>query len=166
MVPWAADLCSSVTDLVQLEGASAKPADMAGRPKKSEAPPEDEEEKPKDVKLEEMDLKPLSQDPKMAPLRRAALHLVSVLLRSLIISGHNLVGDSSTTSIPPLDASNFKIGRSTRGSGGRLREDYFPEDVIRRMRITLGYTRATDVDDVVRVMSDEVLKLLQELEVS
>ncbi|KAG9038544.1 hypothetical protein FRB95_000765 [Tulasnella sp. JGI-2019a] len=165
MLPWSADLCSGVTDLVQLEGVSALPADM--QPRKEATSTDDKPDTDHPVRptpLEEMDVKPLSQDPKLAPLRRAGLHFISVLLRALVTSAQD-AEPASLSSVPSLDASNFRMGRtSTKTTATMLREEYMPAVAVKHMRLVLGYARATDVDDVVRVMAGEVLELLSALQ--
>ncbi|KAG8846167.1 hypothetical protein FRB96_002066 [Tulasnella sp. 330] len=165
MLPWSADLCSGVTDLVQLEGVSSRPADMQPRKNAPSGEEDSADVNENDVlvgpkPLEEMDIQPLSQDPKLAPLRRSALHFISVLLRSLITNEHDR-GSASTSLVPSLNVSNFRTSRtSAQTSASSLREEYMPADVVRHMRLVLGYARVTDVDDVVRVMAGEVLELL------
>lgn len=172
ILPWCADLCSGVVDLIQLEGVSVQPLDMLLPEKEIPLSQDDgdgegsvQDERRSRVQGEEMDAKPLSRDPKIAPLRRSALHFITILLRSLITDTDS--HDSSIISTRPIvssiDTSNFRVGR-VQATPSTLHDDFLPREVMRKMRIVLGYARATDADAIVRVMAGEVLELVTGLE--
>lgn len=114
LLPFADDLVSGAIDLLQTEARTA--------------PMETEE-----VNLDEQ---PTSLSSKVAPLRRSAIHLVSLLLRSYIQSTY----DSGPT-LPLLD-----------------------EGTLKRLALTLRYLAATDPDGVVKMMAREADALIEGLE--
>ncbi|KAG8918949.1 hypothetical protein FRC01_001559, partial [Tulasnella sp. 417] len=172
LIPWAADLCSGMLELLQLEGVSTGPPETrreAARPAENEADPAacesgestDQAKQSPGRLVDRMDSEPLSLDPKLAPFRRSALHFLSTLLRTTAQQGVDNRQDSGP--YVSLDAQNFKTQPRARDLGER---EAFPVELIRRMRIVLGYVRATDVDPVVKVMAGETLQLVTELELA
>ncbi|KAG8908162.1 hypothetical protein FRB99_008705 [Tulasnella sp. 403] len=163
ILPWWADLSAGLLELVQLEGVAIQ--SRTKKPNASEAGPSNDgvegAARPKRKPEEEMDIKPLSVDPKMAPFRRSALHFLSMLLRSTV----ERLQDVQRAPVMTLDSGNIKLpGLGRRGLMDS--EEYFSSDLLKRMRVVLGYARATDVDDVVRVMAREALELVNALEMA
>lgn len=167
ILPWSSDLSAGLLDIIQLEGVTARP--MERRAPKENANDDEEDatpstEPPQTTKsiVEEMDSNPLSVDPKLAPFRRSALHFLSVLLR---VTTQNLQ-DHQSVPVMSLDRANFRMPASSSTSRASGDEDVFPAELVRRMRLVLGYVRATDADGIVKVMAGEVLQLVGSLEMS
>ncbi|KAF9259487.1 hypothetical protein L218DRAFT_963519 [Marasmius fiardii PR-910] len=111
LLPFFGDLSDGILDLIQLETQTTED-------------------------VSSMDDEPTSKNSKLPPLRRAALHFMSLLLKGTVEN----IYDTS-------------FGRSL-----------FPTDLIRRTRIILSYVSDTDADAVVRVMAREALELSKQLE--
>jgi hypothetical protein len=114
-------------DLLQLESVTATHA-----PKRSGNDPSSDS-KNEGNELVTMDSQPTSTNSKFPPLRRAALHFLSLHVRA--------------TTMQIYDSAVFE-------------ELAFP---LKRASITLGYVAATDEDLVVRVMAQEALEGLGDL---
>lgn len=132
LTQYSTDLLDGMIDLLQVESVAA-----------SEAPPQKTKESPIQVEGsasrneaagDALDAEPLSSNPKLAPLRRAALHFLTLLIRSRLSAAYD---------------------------GQSIREG---ESVMKRARITLAYLASTDADNVVRIMAREALELLQNLQ--
>ncbi|KAL0579533.1 hypothetical protein V5O48_002462 [Marasmius crinis-equi] len=111
--PFFLELSDGILDLLQLEGRTTE----------TETAIDDD---------------PTSKNSKFPPLRRAALHFLSLLLKGTI---ENIYDTSSGRTI-------------------------FSQDLIRRTKIILSYAGETDGDTVVRVMAREALELTKELELA
>lgn len=88
-----------------------------------------------------MDDHPTSTNTKFPPLRRAALHFLTLLIRGTTKEIHE---------------SSASVGDNARLSA----------ELTKRMRITLGYISNTDDDMLVRVMAREALEDLAQLELA
>ncbi|KAH8118805.1 hypothetical protein DFH11DRAFT_1569390 [Phellopilus nigrolimitatus] len=86
-----------------------------------------------------MDAAPTAADPKFPPLRRAALHFLSLLLRSLTARVYEDGGEG------------FAFGSDVSVSS------------MKRGTTVLGYISVTDEDDVVRVMAREAAEQVDQL---
>ncbi|CAA7259732.1 unnamed protein product [Cyclocybe aegerita] len=127
MLPYVEDLCQALIDLLQVEGVSsrfARTVDEKGS---------DETQLPSS-----MDLDPTSKNPKFPPLRRAALHFLSLLIRSTTKNAHD-EGDAVTSLV-------------------------FSPSTLKRVNSTLGYISSTDEDNIVRVMARETKENLEQLQ--
>ena len=113
LLPFFVDLSDGILDLIQLEGQTGETEGT-------------------------MDDNPTSKNSKFPPLRRAALHLLSLLLKGTI----EHIYDTS-------------FGRTI-----------FSQDLIRRTKIILTYAADTDGDTVVRVMAREGVELVKQLELA
>ncbi|KAG8921522.1 hypothetical protein FRC00_008534 [Tulasnella sp. 408] len=175
LISWAADLCSGMLELLQLEGVSTRPPETgpeAAKVAEKETDPEageggestDQTKQQPGKLVDRMDSEPLSLDPKLAPFRRSALHFLATLLRTTVQQAMDNRRDGAP--YVSLDARNFR----TQPAGSRAQVldegEAFPVELIRRMRVVLGYVRATDVDPVVKVMAGETLQLVTELELA
>ena len=142
LLPYAADLSEAMVDLLQVETVSAAP-----RQERQQAPDGEREDKASNDEAAEttpssppvpetMDAQPTSKNSKFPPLRRAALHFLTLLIQActerLYDSGAN-------------DALAF------------------PARLVRRAKTTLGYVAATDADGTVRVMAREAQEGLEQL---
>lgn len=136
ILPYAADLSEAMIDLVQVETVSAtqrrKQTPVETVP--DEGPTSGEEAEPPAPPT--MDSQPTSTNAKFPPLRRAALHFLSLLIMACI----------------------SRLYESADGEGLA-----FPQQLVRRAKTTLGYVAATDADAVVRVMARETLEALDQL---
>lgn len=175
LTPWAADLCSGMLELLQLEGVAIRPPGPkqkletgtekeAGREADEGGGSADTEKQEPARPVDQMDSEPLSLDPKLAPFRRSALHFLATLLRTTVQQAM----DGRRDAVPSvsLDARSFRthsIGSQVRVLDG---DEVFPVELVRRMRVVLGYVRATDVDPVVKVMAGETLELITALEMA
>ena len=94
---------------------------------------------------ESMDTQPTMANPKLPPLRRAALHFLSLLMHSLIARAYEAqdVDDAFT----PENVLGVDL----------------PDAIMRRGATVLKYVSSTDVDEVVRVMAREAAELLEQL---
>ncbi|KAF8076354.1 hypothetical protein FPV67DRAFT_413223 [Lyophyllum atratum] len=118
MLPYTADLAEAMIDILQIETVPAK--FKASTPEDGEPTIESE---------------PTSANPKFPPLRRAALHFLSLLIRETT----KLVYDSSFGGSP------------------------FPAGFMKRAKATLGYVASTDDDNIARVMAREADEGLNQL---
>ncbi|KAI5118985.1 hypothetical protein M0805_001124 [Coniferiporia weirii] len=84
-----------------------------------------------------MDNQPTAANPRFPPLRRAALHFLSLLVRALTARAYEGEGVGPGTNVPGL--------------------------LMKRGGIVLGYVSATDEDGVVRVMAREAAEQLEQL---
>ncbi|KAF5393666.1 hypothetical protein D9757_000047 [Collybiopsis confluens] len=117
--PHFVDLAEGMVDLLQVEATPPRSISSA-----------------KDALPLMMDNNPTSSNSKLPPLRRAAIHFLSILIRSLTKEAYELFGDTQVLST----------------------------ELSKRMRITLEYIASTDVDRLVRVMAREASEDLVQLE--
>ena len=155
LFPYVADLFGGMVDLLQLESVPAtfplpkKPTEPnpdeqeigtgSGRAKVEDHHERDENDgetgaTPQSLPVT-MDNHPMLANPKFPPLRRAALHFLTLLIRACISRVYDM------------------------GSTGML----IPNTHITRARTTLGYVASTDEDAVVRVMAREAREELGQL---
>lgn len=121
------DVATSMIDFLQVEMVTTIPS-----------PPKDgdgethkvEEHEGKEV----LDSKPTAIDPKLPPLRRAALHFWTTLLNQLTRATYD------GTMVERLSAA-----------------------LIKRAKITLGYIASSDADGIVRVMAREAIEAIDQL---
>ena len=155
LFPYAADLFGGMLDLLQLESV---PATSVPPKKSSKLETDDQgsgeghrkakvgdigEESVRDKKAEHtsrsppptMDTCPVVANSKFPPLRRAALHFLTLLIRACISRVYDL------------------------GPAGTLISDVH----MTRARTTLGYVTSTDEDAVVRIMAREAREGLGQL---
>ena len=123
MVPYLADLANAMVDLLQLETVPANP--------RSTPPTSDV-----DDQTSTMDSEPTSSNSKFPPLRRAALHLLALVIRETT----KQIYDSS-------------FGQSL-----------FSDGLMTRAKATLSYISSVDQDNVVRVMAREVDEALKQMQ--
>ncbi|EAU84761.2 hypothetical protein CC1G_00280 [Coprinopsis cinerea okayama7 len=125
MLPYIEDLGQSMVDLLQVETQGANES-AAPPPSKNEKNDEGNNEQD-DSRRPPGDNDHLATNPKYPPLRRAALHLLGLLIRS---TTRNLDDDNPV--IP------------------------FSGNLMKRARLTLGYVASTDQDGVARAMAREI----------
>lgn len=118
------DLAGGMIDLFQVEMVRSPPKD--GDRGKREA---EEHEG-----VEALDSKPTAIDPKLPPLRRAALHFWTTLLLQL-----------------------------THATYDGTMVERLPATLLRRAKVTLGYIASTDEDGIVRVMAREANEAIDQL---
>ncbi|KDQ15352.1 hypothetical protein BOTBODRAFT_624950 [Botryobasidium botryosum FD-172 SS1] len=127
ILPWSTDLVSAMLDLLRLETVSARPKEA-----KHEA-----EASTTDGRISEpMDSTPLSTSPKLAPFRRAALHFLTLVIRSAIADVY----------------------------GGNQTSNPFDPGLASHARTVLSYISSTDVDGIVRVQAREALDMMKQYE--
>ena len=150
VLPFAADLAGAMVDILQLETVTAiaapKPSQTMTPQKSSSAETEDRDEeedqntesqlKPDPRRPTAVEFEPTSKNPKFPPLRRAALHFLTLLIRA---------------------------NTSRLYNSGNPGDNVFPTHLIRRVKTTLGYIAATDDDNIVRVMAREASEGLDQM---
>ncbi|PFH46324.1 hypothetical protein AMATHDRAFT_155621 [Amanita thiersii Skay4041] len=127
-LPYISDLTEAMVDLLRIESVPAKEVKQT-----SETLTSTEET---ETRAPSMNSEPTSANSKFPPLRRAALHFLSLLIRS---ATRELYDTSSTSLLIPID-------------------------VINQTKTTLSYITSTDVDSVVRVMARETKEGLEQLQ--
>jgi len=133
MLPYVQDLSLGLIDLLQVETVPEKPTVKLSKEAESL-----EEEEPTPVHHPSMDSEPTARNSKFPPLRRAALHFLSLLIRASTKLAYD-DNNSNTT-------------------------DIFPRSTSQRANITLGYIASTDEDNVVRIMAREARESLEQLQ--
>jgi len=146
LLPYAADLAEAMVDLLQVETVPAtqgqrRPPRKDGQaldPEREDKGTDDERggDTPPPFTPDTMDAQPTSSNSKFPPLRRAALHFMTLLIQAC------------TTRFYDSDAGDALA---------------FPPRLVSRAKTTLGYVAATDEDAVVRVMAREALEGLDQL---
>ncbi|KAI0663236.1 hypothetical protein C8Q70DRAFT_501309 [Cubamyces menziesii] len=135
VLPYAIELSDAMIDLLQVESVPAarrKPSPRSD----AEADADESAGKTAGQPPGTMDSQPTSTNSKFPPLRRAALHFLTLLTHAC------------TTRV-----------YETGNADGLL----FPPGILKRAKATLGYIAATDADDVVRVMAREAVEALDQL---
>ncbi len=127
ILPYVQDLCFGFIDLLQLESVPAKTTER-------DTTVLDEEVQPHLT----MDSDPTSTDTKFPPLRRAALHFLTLLIRA----STKLIYDEGS-------AKTIMV---------------FPRSAAQKASTTLGYISFTDDDNLVRVMAREAKESLEVLQ--
>jgi len=123
------DLAAGMIDLFQVEMVSTVQSPSGGDDGGTRKAEEHEG-------TEALDAKPTAIDPKLPPLRRAALHFWTSLLHQLTHATY----DGSMVGRLPL-----------------------PAALLRRAKVTLGYIASTDEDGRVRVMAREANEAIDQL---
>lgn len=118
LLPYAADLFDGMIDLLQLESVSAASSRGTGE---SAAPT--------------MDSQPTAANSKFPPLRRAALHFLTLLVRACITRVYDM------------------------GASGSM----IPQSSVSRARTVLSYIASVDEDGIVKVMAREAKENLDQL---
>jgi hypothetical protein len=128
LLPYAVNLSEAMIDLLQVESQPeiTKPQMQCSESTKGGG---------KDQSQATTVFQPMSTDSKLPPIRRAALHFLTLLLRASIAA----VYDS--------------------GYHGRL----FLGSQVKRTKTTLTYIGSTDKDSVVRVMAREAIEEINQL---
>ncbi|KAF9534898.1 hypothetical protein CPB83DRAFT_901829 [Crepidotus variabilis] len=127
MLPYVEDLTLGLLDLLQLESIAA-----------TEVPRSIANDKVAENLSSTIGPDPTSQNPKLPELRRAALHFLSLLIKSSTELVYNEVNLNSSA--------------------------VFPQSAVRKASITLGYISSTDEDGLVRVMAREAKDNLEQLQ--
>lgn len=139
MFPYVEDLSSAMIDLLQIESVplahdhkpkTKTPTNLTGK---------DSEESEQTDEPQTIDSNPTSKNPKLPPLRRAAIHFLSLMIQATT----RRLYDQLETEVSVI----------------------FPRALFDRLRVTLGYISSTDADNVVRLMAREAaegLKVLQQ----
>jgi hypothetical protein len=130
LAPYAADLFDGMIDLLQLESVSATSRRAQEGSSRTDGGEALHEEPPVS-----MDSQPTAANSKFPPLRRAALHFLSLLLQACVTRVHSV---------------------GTRGL-------IISESSIGRAKTILRYTSLIDQDSVVQVMAEETTELLEQL---
>jgi len=128
LLPYAVDLSEAMIDLLQVE---SQPGITKPQMQRSEPTKGGEEDQSQTTTA----FQPVSTNSKLPPIRRAALHFLTLLFRA------------STA------------GVYDSGYHGRL----FLESQVKRTKTTLAYIASTDKDDVVRLMAREAIEEMNQL---
>ena len=140
--PYATDLVEAMVDLLQVEGVP-----VAAQTRSNESPPtqggdeytangeqrehETTEGDRKSWRPDATEFKPTTTNSRLPPLRRAALHFLSLMLRAYASQAENAAAKAMNV-LPPAS--------------------------LKRVRITAGYVANTDEDSIARVMAREVVE--------
>ncbi|KAI0650280.1 hypothetical protein C8Q79DRAFT_1063233 [Trametes meyenii] len=135
-VQYTLDLTGAMVDLLQVETVPATQRQTTVRPD-SESEHQDET-KSQEPTARTIDALPTSANTKFPPLRRAALHLLSLMAQACM----NRVYSEGNSGVEDL---------------------LLPPILLRRAKTTLVYVAATDADDVVRVMARETIENLDQM---
>ena len=127
LLPYTIDLTGAMIDLLQVETVFSVPQTKFQPSGEGNQEPQ----------TQAMDDQPTSTNSKFPPLRRAALHFLTLLTRAYM----RYIADQTS---PP--------------------SYILPRDVLQRANRTVGYIAVTDEDNVVRVMAKEALEGLNGLE--
>ncbi|KAI0326655.1 hypothetical protein GY45DRAFT_69015 [Cubamyces sp. BRFM 1775] len=137
VLPYAIELSDAMIDLLQVESVAATQRKPSPRSDvEAEADAKDGAEETAAQPPGTMDSQPTSTNSKFPPLRRAALHFLTLLTNA-------------------CTARVYETGHAD----GLL----FPPGILKRAKTTLGYIAAMDADDVVRVMAREAVEGLDQL---
>lgn len=128
MLRYINDLATGMIDLFQVEMVST----VQSSPKKDGDGGTGKAEQRESAEV--LDSKPTAIDPKLPPLRRAALHFWTTLLNQLTLAMYD----------------------------GTVVER-LPAALLRRAKVTLGYIASTDEDSIVRVMAREANEAIDQL---
>lgn len=123
LIPYTNELLNSMTDLLQVESVASKPPG-----------PKDTGDNKKEKERPTLDSQPTTADSKLPPLRRAALYLLTLFLKSY--AEQALEDGSKALLLPQLD----------------------------RAKYTVAYVSSTDEDMVARVMATELLETIAEFD--
>jgi len=135
MFPYVEDLSAAMIDLLQIESV---PFAHDHKPKIKTPTNLRENDSEPSEEPQTMDSNPTSKNPKFPPLRRAAIHFLSLLIQ---------VATRQLYDQPGTDVSAI-----------------FPRILFDRLRITLGYVSSSDADNVVRLMAGEATEGLKQLQ--
>lgn len=140
-LPYVEDLSSAMIDLLQIESVPLAhdhrpktkiPTNLTGE--KSEL---SEDSEPIDAP-QTMDSKPTSKNSKFPPLRRAAIHFLSLLIQAATRQLYDQLGTDVSV--------------------------IFPRVLFDQVRVTLGYISCSDADNVVRLMARDTIEGLKQLQ--
>lgn len=172
--PYAANLAETCVDLLQLESVVAKPVlpkDKANTQTKNETEDDALINKPAPLFPKPpsysrghdlQDQNPTTTISKIASFRRSAMHLFSQLFRAHIQLVYDEQAQFASKVLEPEIKVNMggSIDVGPKKMGGMI----FPERVMRRAKIILGYVAVTDEDGVCRVMAREARELVEQYE--
>ena len=136
MLPYVEDLSTAMIDLLQIESVFFAPKTSLKTPtnlRENDSEPCEDTEEP-----QTMDSNPTSKDPKFPPLRRAAIHFLSLLIQAATRQLYDQ---------PGTDVSVI-----------------FPRILFNRLRVILEYVSSSDADHVVRLMAREATEGLEQLQ--
>jgi hypothetical protein len=127
MLPYADNLSEAMIDLLQVESVPDIHRPYNQGPERTKEGEQDQSQPTKDFQ-------PTSTNPKLPPLRRAALHFLTQLFHASTADAYN----------------SGHHGHTFSGS-------------LKRMKTTLAYIASTDKDHVVRVMAREAMEGMDQL---
>lgn len=141
MLPYLDDLSTAMIDLLQIESVPVahdhKP-NIKTPTNLRENDSEFFEDSEPTEELQTMDSNPTSKNPKFPPLRRAAIHFLSLLIQAAT--------------------------RQLYDQPGTDISEIFPRILLDRLKVTLGYISSSDADNVVRLMAREATDGLKQLQ--
>ncbi len=137
MLPYVEDLSQAMVDLLQIENVPLRER----KPKSEEEHMTGEAKEQNAITKQNtlmLDSDPTLKNSKLPPLRRAAIHFLSLLIKEAT----RLVYDRADVNRPGI----------------------FPLVFVRRMSATLSYISSTDEDSMVRIMAREAKESLGTLQ--
>jgi hypothetical protein len=135
MLPYVEDLSTAMIDLLQIESV---PFAHDHKSKIKTPTNNDSEDSEPTEESQSMDSNPTSKNSKFPPLRRAAIHFLSLLIQAATRQLYDR---------PGTDVSVM-----------------FSRILFDRLKVTLGYVSSSDVDGVVRLMAREATEGLTQLQ--
>jgi len=130
ILPYVTDLAETMVDFLHIEAVPVTDGSSKTQYVAEVVPPKEVDKKPS------MDSQPTSTNPRFPPLRRAALHFLSLLVRSM---------------------TEYVYEKSPTGMN-------IPVITLRRAKTVLAYVASTDEDNLVRIMAREAGEGLQQLQ--
>jgi hypothetical protein len=135
--PYRSRLLNAMLDLLQIESLHAQKQVSADSKSSTTSP----------------DSEPTTTDPKIAEFRRAALHLLEMLVRSTIHERYSKHEELYRVSmnVPSISFPSTSSNKPV---------EPLDKETLQRMSVVLGYVSAIDVDSVVRFMAKELLEMI------
>lgn len=137
VAPYRVDLVNSMLDLLQIESLHAQRQSLEGT-----------------AASDETDKFPQTTDSKVAEFRRAALHLLELLIKDAVSSYQFKEEQLYRPTSMPLTITKSTTRRVPHDADALGQETFTKIDAV------LGYISATDVDAVVRLMAKESLEMM------
>ena len=141
MLPYVEDLSTAMIDLLQIESvpfAHDHKPNIKTPTNSKENDSKHLEDSESSEEPQTMDSNPTSKNPKFPPLRRAAIHFLSLLLQA------------ATRQLYDQPGSDISM--------------IFPRILLDRLKVTLGYISSSDADNVVRLMARETTEGIKQFQ--
>ena len=138
MLPYVEDLSTAMIDLLQIESVPFTHDHKSKIKTPTNLRENDSEDSQPTEEPQSMDSNPTSKNSKFPPLRRAAIHFLSLLIQA------------ATRQLYDQPGTDLSV--------------MFLRILFDRLKVTLGYVSSSDVDSVVRLMAREATEGLKQLQ--